>query len=234
MKHLCLVLLAICWAITMTACQRNVGIVIPGSDPTEPTEIRQEDPWEDAWGDVAYDLPQLKQLATTRTADQVWLDESLCHYQMQEDGHGLAVTVSPDGLVANGTMYTVMYETVDGGQHWDVLHENFSYAKGVSVLVYMGDVAVLASQASFSIHSSLMVSYDRGHTWEQTLTLADLVEYDVGEFAQLAPYVIDYDVQNGLITFCWKKDNEEDVLINQFDVHTQQFVAELDRAPEFH
>ena len=166
-----------------------------------------------------------------------YMEEEMFHYQMQSDGRGLALMNHPDGQ-AMGFLYAVMYETTDGGQTWNVLHDTFAYDRGESVFVYMGNTAVLAVNAANGIYSSLMVSNDCGRTWKK-MSLGDLVDYDEMTFDYLDPHVINYNGETGLITFGWTVacgEMEGDapyVLINQFDADNCVFVEEIYRHPDF-
>lgn len=168
--------------------------------------------------------------------DGNWLMECLYQYHVQPDGHGLAMMLHPVGCDASGTTPTVLYETSDGGRNWNVLHERFDISRGKEVLVYMGEIAVLAADCSKGGGGELMISYDRGRTWSERMSLVRLLDYDTSQYDSVEPYVINYNEYTGLITFGWKEGwnrESEYILINQFDANTCQFVEEVYRSPDF-
>lgn len=185
------------------------------------------------------DCKTLEKISKEGIADinEIWLSDYLYQYQVQPDGHGLALTLHPDGLDASGTTPTVMYETSDGGRNWNVLHERFDILRGEEVLVYMGEIAVLAANCSKGGSGELMISYDRGRTWSEEMCLHDLMDYDASLYlCGIEPYVINYNEHTGIITFGWKdvlSHQSEYLFINQFDANSCQFVEEIYRSPNF-
>ena len=111
----------------------------------------------------------------------------------------------------------------------------FTYTKGADAFVYMGEVAVLVADQSKGDGGTLIISYDRGRTWSDMMYLNDLIDYDTVLHPNIEPHVINYNRDNGIITFGWKDSlsQSEYLLINQFDVNTCQFVEEVYRHPDF-
>lgn len=169
------------------------------------------------------------------TGDEFWPVEHIMHFCIQQDGHGLAITTYPGGLDASGSTYGVLYETADGGKNWNLLDDCFTFSRGQSVFVYMGEVALIAADNYKAGFGTIKISYDRGHTWEWADAFPNLIDYDYEQSGSIIPYIINYNEQAGLITFGWTAWNmgEDYVLINQFDVYGQRFVEELYRHPDF-
>lgn len=164
-----------------------------------------------------------------------WLSECLYHYDKQSNGYGLAIVAHPDGQDISGMHNAVMYQIKYKEEEWSVLHEQFSYPKGRDVFVYMGSVALLAVDHADSPSGTIMISYDRGSTWGTRLAFDELMDYDVAIYPNLAPTVLNYNVDDGVITFGWKADpaDADYLLINQFDVKAKAFTEEIQRKPEF-
>lgn len=185
----------------------------------------------------AYDILCLTEYAQTGmvAGDGVWEAEQLYHYQVQEDGHGLAITAWPGGMDASGSTYGILYETADGGKNWNLLDSCFAYGRGQSVFVYMGEVALIAADNYKVGYGDLQISYDRGHSWEVGYAFPDLIDYDYEKSGSIIPSIINYNEDTGLITFGWDSwfGGEGYELINQFDVREQRFVQELYRHPDF-
>ena len=186
----------------------------------------------------AWECEALEQLSKEGAAEinEAWLNEGLFEYHVQPDGHGLALTLHPDGLDASGTTPMVMYETSDGGRNWNVLHERFNTTRGKRGFVYMGEIAVLAANQAKGDWGTLVISYDRGRTWSEEMCLHDLMDYDASLYGGIEPYVINYNEHTGIITFGWKdyaSPQSEYLFINQFDANSCQFVEEIYRSPNF-
>ena len=164
-----------------------------------------------------------------------WLQDCLYHYELQSGGYGLAIVVHPDQPEVSGMHNTVMYRIAHKETEWSVLHEQFTYPKGRDVFVYMGKVAVLAIDYADRPSGTIMVSYDRGVTWNTNLAFHELMDYDVQAYPNLVPKVLNYNVDDGLITFGWKVDpgDADYLLINQFDVSAKAFTEEIQRLPGF-
>ena len=164
-----------------------------------------------------------------------WLQDCLYHYELQSGGYGLAIVVHPDQPEVSGMHNTVMYQIAHEEKEWSVLHEQFNYPKGRDAFVYMGKVAVLAIDHADSPSGTIMISYDRGVTWGTQLAFHELMDYDVARYPNLVPKVLNYNVDDGMITFGWKVDpgDADYLLINQFDVRAKAFTEEIQRHPAF-
>ena len=164
-----------------------------------------------------------------------WLTDCLYHHEMQSNGYGLALVAHPDGQETAGMRNAVMYQIRYKEEEWSVLHEQFSHPKGRDEFVYMGGVAVLAIDHADSPSGTIMISYDRGATWGTRLAFHELMDYDVAAYPNLVPKVLNYNVDDGLITFGWKVDPDDldYLLINQFDVNAKAFTEEIQRLPDF-
>lgn len=181
-------------------------------------------------------LQEISRNGVEDSRNQDYINEALLFYHVQTDGHGLAFTMHPDGMDASGTTYMVVYETADGRERWDVLHECFRVDRGRNAVVYMGEVVVLAADCSKGTGGSLVISYDRGHTWSEKMHLHELMDYDISRYSNIEPYVINYNEHTGIITFGWKGGYDygsEYLLINQFDASSCEFVEEVFRSPDF-
>lgn len=164
-----------------------------------------------------------------------WLSDCLYHYELQSDGHGLAIVVHPDQPESSGMHNTVMYRIASKEEEWSVLHEQFNYPIGRAAFVYMGKVAVLAIDHADSPSGTIMISYDRGQNWDTRLAFHEVMDYDVAAYPDLVPKILNYNVDDGLITFGWKVDpgDRDYLLINQFDVKAKAFTEEIQRLPTF-
>ena len=164
-----------------------------------------------------------------------WLSECLYHYELQSNGYGLAIVAHPDGQDTSEMNNTVIYEIKYKEEEWTVLHEQFSYPKGRDVFVYMGKVALLAIDHAESPSGTIMISYDRGHSWGTKLAFDALMDYDVEAYPNLVPTVLNYNVDDGIITFGWKADPSDSdyLLVNQFDVNAKAFTEGIYRHPAF-
>ena len=164
-----------------------------------------------------------------------WFEENVAHYKIQPDGRGLAMVVHPEAVGEAGSKCTVLFTTTNNGTNWYVLNEMFTYPGGASDCAYMGKTVVLAADDTASADVSILISYDRGSSWCEALILSDLVSYDTVRYPNLAPKIINYNDDTGFITFGWKvdADDEEYLLINQFDVNARVFTEEEYRNPEF-
>lgn len=164
-----------------------------------------------------------------------WLCEYLFHYQIQPDGNGLAMLLHPDGLDASGRTPVVMLETRNGGKSWDVLHECYNLTRGDRAFAYMGETAVILANHSKAYGGCAVFSYDRGRTWTDSVGFDELMDYNVEEWPDLEPHVLNYNADTGIITLGWKDcwENGDYLLINQLDAYSRQIIEEIYRSPEF-
>lgn len=220
MRKMWMIILALAAVLALTGC--SIGV--------EEHEYAEE---------FAADCELLTQICREGTdkSNEIWLSEWLFHYQIQPDGHGLAFVLHPYGLDASGTTPMVIYETADGGKSWRVLQELFKIERGQRAFVYMGEIVVLAADCSKGVGGSLVISYDRGHTWSEAIPFDELIDYDPWNYENLEPYIINYNAHTGIITFGWKDgysyESDEYILINQFDANTCRFVEEVYRSLVF-
>ena len=61
------------------------------------------------------------------------------------------------------------------------------------------------------------------------------MDYNVEEWPDLEPHVLNYNADTGIITLGWKDcwENGDYLLINQLDAYSRQIIEEIYRSPEF-
>lgn len=212
---------------------------VPETDPPQ-TEVpaQTEVPEEELTEDIIA-LKRIARAGYTVRPEESWkYHPYLSFYRIQPDGHGLAIVDSADVDMSSLT-YVTLYETADGGNSWTMLDGPVQVNKGICETVYMGEVVLIAAENAKAGYGTVMISYDRGHTWGEYLGFDDMFSYDSETYLNLVPHIINYNTETGIITFGWtlrydeQIDSETYVLINQFDVMACRVVEEIYRHPDF-
>jgi len=133
------------------------------STKTQYTYPQEED--EEHQGiSVAYTSRVLKKKANNEKLTNEE-NELILNFAIQENGKGVAYTKFMEHGDGMGKSTRRVFETSDGGEHWNVINEG-QYSFGYYDITYMDDVLIESAFGTTAEKGYFNISQDGGHTFE--------------------------------------------------------------------
>lgn len=98
----------------------------------------------------------------------------LLHHAVNEDGIGIALYETGNGLGGGDSSYALVLRTTDGGENWEVNPEEFIFSGSCSDLEIYQNYVIMTTFGSKTEIGTLCISNDYGKTFKQ-ISFADLV-----------------------------------------------------------
>lgn len=125
-------------------------------------------------------------------------EELILEFALQENGKGIAYTRFIEFDAGMGKATRRLWETSNYGKNWNVLDEE-QYSFGYYDITYIENTFIENVFESTAQKGYFKISYDGGHTFEKTIPVEDVFQYDGIAY----PKKVCENAEKGTVSYQW-------------------------------